>query len=709
MGCLTPPTMTVKPWKSTGGAVNIAYQMDSEVDYITAPLDQSLPSTPHMGDLLRRRGTRKMSLFPGGGVALGKLGMTEEDIRDEIESEERDLVKELAAMSSRDQIQAIRVLPMSLEDKKHIRSQVLATKQSKHGLQLTCCSSCSEQVSRVSSRLLLEECGAHGHSFRKFAANLASARQALELWQGTMKEVGGKFGTSVLSYFLFLKWLLMFNIFSFLVNFGFITVPQLVQPPNRTNAVNFRGLELLTGAGYFNQSVLYYGGYSDEKIGEHSEYDMQLAYFFTISAYLVMCGVCLIYSMARSFQRNFVLSASGSAWQLLCSWDFSMTNERAIRQRKNNLRVQLKESISEKNQGDKMTMSDKLKQFGIHLGTWFISMGLAAGSCAAVFYLCEYNLQVIIDSQESRSTLTEASTLLLPFVVSLINLVIPLLYSLLSKAERYSGPRTKIYVIILRIGIYFSPLLPIMQMIKLFILFYLKKVSLNQNCQPPRRSGRAAQMQTMFIALLFFPSFVGALSMVGYTVWRYEGPGAGSRWTCCLKPSKHCGPFQGLNSTFQAVSLWMSREDTVSDYSWAVWIFDNMIKSALFFYLITIITLVLIYFFWQVTQGRRLLITLLREQIINEGKDKAFLLDKLQKLQRERQTAASTQRTNTHIPQRFERIQEIEPDYDRDFGGIPGLPHVEENIEPPGPPVASALIQAMIARRQAEEEEEEEY
>lgn len=49
------------------------------------------------------------------------------------------------------------------------------------------------------------------------------------------------------------------------------------------------------------------------------------------------------------------------------------------------------------------------------------------------------------------------------------------------------------------------------------------KVSLAQNCQPPQRTGRAAQMQTILIALLFFPSFVGALSIVAYTAWRYDG------------------------------------------------------------------------------------------------------------------------------------------------------------------------------------------
>lgn len=52
--------------------------------------------------------------------------------------------------------------------------------------------------------------------------------------------------------------------------------------------------------------------------------------------------------MAGSFRTNYVIAdpASESAWQLLCSWDFSVTNERAVRQRKNNLCVQLKVPVT---------------------------------------------------------------------------------------------------------------------------------------------------------------------------------------------------------------------------------------------------------------------------------------------------------------------------------------------------------------------------
>uniref|UniRef100_A0A3B5AU89 Transmembrane channel-like protein n=1 Tax=Stegastes partitus TaxID=144197 RepID=A0A3B5AU89_9TELE len=532
------------------------------------------------------------------------------------------------AMSTRDRIRTIRDLLMSFEEKKHIRA---------------------------------------GYTIK-------STRQTLELWQGIMKEIGGKFGSSVLSYFVFLKWLLMFNIFSFLVNFGFITIPLLVHDPspNIPQNVSFRGLELLSGAGYFTYTVMYYGGYSNETLEGLVEYNMQLAYFFTIAVYMVLCGIALIFSMASSFRQNYVVaeSVSNSAWQLLCSWDFSVTNDKAVRQRRNNLSVQLKESLSEKAQRELPTRSEKLKHFGIHFGSWILSTGLTVGCGASIYYLCRYEQQV----QHQ-----EAETLLVPFVVSLMNLVIPLFYSLFNKFEHYSSQRTQIYALVVRsacrvtcgawlkgqtrtmflcwesvvgqalyrlvifdflflmLGSFFGEFLSNVIGTRLLLslgipefdvarnvleLIYAQTlVSLTQNCQPPRRSGRAAQMQTIFIFLLFFPFFVGALSMVAYTAWT-------------LNPSEQCGPFRGFNNTFSVVGVWMAELEEISSSQWAVWIYQNVIRSEIFYFLGTLIIIVIIYIFWHVTKGRQELIRLLRQQIINEGKDKSFLLEKLHDLQK---------------------------------------------------------------------------
>ncbi|KAA0705803.1 Transmembrane channel-like protein 5 [Triplophysa tibetana] len=638
-----------------------------------------------------------MSVFPQPGTSLGNQGPTAYELQQVVEKNTSELVSELANLSDRARIQAIRSLPMSYDDRRRIRSRAISVKTSKNIFNIDC----TQHVSR---------------SFRRIGASVASARQWLVVWHGTLKEIGGRFGTSVLSYFLFLKWLLKFNVFSLIINFCFITIPQIVHAPNISNVTGFRGLELLTGVGYFNQSVLFYGGYNGEVIVSEPPYNMQLAYFFTIAAYLVLCGVSLIYSMSRSFQKNFVLESgpvSGGAWRLLCSWDFSVVNEKAIQNNKNNLGTQLKESLSERLQmKHTMSVSERMKYLSLHVLAWLLSLGLAVGSCAGIYFLGIDQLETSKLDHNTNDLTVEASTLLLPVVVSLINLIVPLLYSLISIMERYSNPRAKIYIGITRnvvlkmsilgilcyywlnsvpqkmacwesfvgqsvyrllmidfifclfgtffgeflrnvigtrcvpslgvpefdiarnvldliyaqtlawIGIYFSPLLPVMQVIKLFIIFYVKKFSLSMNCQPPKHTGRAAQMQTVFIALLFFPSFVGALSMVAYTVWS-------------LKPSNYCGPFQGLQTPFDTILSWTVYIQNLPGTHWVWWIFENMLRNELFYYLVTLIIFVITYFLWQITQGRKELIRTLRQQIVNEGKDKAFLLNRLQNTQKQ--------------------------------------------------------------------------
>lgn len=733
-----------------------------------------LPSSMAGNMTMRWRGmsVRRRGMFPDEDPA--HHAFSDDVIRNEVENEEQNLVKELVALSTQERIRAIRDLPMSFEDKKNIRHQVLAAVQS--GKEYTCCADCTESVSLF---------------FRRFGYSIRSARQALELWQGTMKEIGGQFGTSVLSYFMFLKWLLMFNIFSFLINFGFITIPLLVYNTTPNQNVSFRGLEILTGAGYFTYTVMFYGGYSNETL-DQAGYNMQLSYFFTIAIYMVLCGIVLIYSMANSFRKNYVLAnaASNSAWQLLCSWNFRITNERAVRQRKNNLRVQLKESLSEKAQGDLLTSSEKLKHFGIHLGSWLLSSGLTVGCGAGIYYLCQYEQQQTTDA-DNWSLPQEAQTLLVPFVVSLINLVVPLFFSLFNKFEKYSSQRSQIYTLVIRnvllkmsilavlcyywmnvvsnkfscwesmvgqalyrlvifdflflmlgslfgeflsnvigtrlfpshgmpefdvarnvlelinaqtliwIGIYFSPLLPVIQILKFLILFYVKKVSLTQNCQPPRRSGRAAQMQTIFIALLFFPSFVGALSIVAYTAWS-------------LTPSEQCGPFRKLNNTFSVVSMWIDDLEEIPGSQWVIWIFQNVIRSEIFYYFITLIIIVIIYIFWQVTQGRKQLIGRLRQQIVNEGKDKSFLLDKLQNLQKSNKNLkqknqkkhtdgrsgghSSGSQSNATVQALLARQQLEEEGYRHNTGGVP----VPSDIS-----TSNALAQAMLARQRAENQEQD--
>nr|XP_009512617.1 PREDICTED: transmembrane channel-like protein 5 [Phalacrocorax carbo] len=617
-------------------------------------------------------------------------------------SEEEKLIGNLASMSTSERIKAIQKMTETMKRKREIRNKVLkeVTEKSRHrSNRFSCCTECLQGTVV---------------SFRLFRNRLSEYFHRLQLWHKTLKIIGTEFGTSVLSYFIFLKWLLTFNVFSFLINFSFITIPQLVTA--EPNNLSFTGLELFTGAGYFQETVLYYGFYTNatiSKIENGPSYNMQLAYIFTIGIYFVICLFILLFSMGRLFCKNFINLQvySGNASKLLCTWDFNLTNEKAVKLKQKSLSTQIKEDLTEINrEGLNFSVTERVVRIVVHLVCWVASLGTAVAVCAGVYFLSINNLKLFVKGHKNDLK-SQAAMLVLPIVASLLNTFIPFFYSWLGHLERFQTPGHQIYVTITRnvllkmsvvgilcyywlhvvaasesqcwetlvgqdiyrlvlvdfmfcllgsffgeflrriigttvcvnlglpefdigrnvlnliyaqtltwIGILFSPLLPGIQIISLSIVFYVKKVSLMRNCQPPRKVWRTAQMTTSFMFLLFFPSFLGVVSVTGVIVWR-------------LKPSEECGPFRGLPSMYAAISEWIKILENYNASKWVVWIYHNLITSELFFFILTLLILIITYLYSKIIEGRKTMTKLLQKQIINEGKDKIFLLEKLRALQ----------------------------------------------------------------------------
>jgi len=62
--------------------------------------------------------------------------------------------------------------------------------------------------------------------------------------------------------------------------------------------------------------------------------------------------------------------------------------------------------------------------------------------------------------------------------------------------------------------------------------------------------------------------------------------------SCSLEPSVQCGPFQGLDTPFYAIFNWIdSIQEDPPESKWVWWIFENVLRSELFYYLITLIIL----------------------------------------------------------------------------------------------------------------------
>lgn len=50
----------------------------------------------------------------------------------------------------------------------------------------------------------------------------------MELWYHSMKRIEGHFGSTVGTYFKFLRWLFIVNIILLIITFGFIVIPQII-------------------------------------------------------------------------------------------------------------------------------------------------------------------------------------------------------------------------------------------------------------------------------------------------------------------------------------------------------------------------------------------------------------------------------------------------------------------------------------------------
>ncbi|KAM9362736.1 transmembrane channel-like protein 6b isoform 1-T2 [Symphorus nematophorus] len=662
------------------------------------------------------------------------------DAEDAEKSKRERLVNNLQNLSVSDRVRMLRAMPLSVAEKNELRR--LALQKERHTLsdsKIPCCS-------RLKYYIII--------AIRQSWYSWLSFVHSLQLWQVALKRVSGRFGTGVLSYFLFLKTLLFFNLFLFLVTGAFLVLPQAVHPPPLPiRRPSFSGLELLTGAGYFSDTVMYYGYYCNytlqkscrddvggqsvslsngtklDCVSKHHSYNMPLAYFFTIGAAFFITCIILVYSMSKSLSQSFRIDKSHSilAMKVLCSWDFKVIKKTSVRLMSENICTQLKELLAEVNHKNvKNTACQKLGRLMVHGLAWTICIAITTACVFAIYFFSDHmhkNLQTTSRTVIQDPLLNEASLLALPAVVSLINLLLPGLFNLAAWMEDYESPSVRTYVAISRnlmlkvsvlgvlcyhwlgrvaadpksigltcwesfvgqelyrfllmdfiftlldtlfgeflwrlfservlkrrrkpvfdiarnvldliygqtlawLGVLFTPVLPAVQILKLLLLFYIKKGSVMMNCQAPRRPYRVSQMTTIFITLLCFPSFLGASVCVTYTMWT-------------ITPSTSCGPFRDLETMFQAGKRWVEElEKDNPNLSVLARAHSYLVEHPFFLFVGAGIFLIVIYFHSQVVDGQRKIINLLKAQIENEGEDKKFLITRLQSIHEQKRTPA---------------------------------------------------------------------
>ncbi|NXQ58638.1 TMC6 protein, partial [Anthoscopus minutus] len=672
---------------------------------------------------LRRRSSRPplQQLCRTARPSLHQYDLDTDPTRATLEEKRCLLVKELLSLSPSQCSHMLLTMPLSLAEKRILRRQLSGQEgplrqRTHHWLPSLFCG-----WSKVCIVL-----GCRGLWYR-----LLSLLRAVQPWHYALKQIGGRFGSSVLSYFLFLKTLLMLNFFSFFILLAFVVVLQALYPPASASPQPFTGLELLTGAGYFSHSLLYYGYYSNVTLNDPCTsspkgsvcplappllpYNLPLAYLFSVGVSFLITCVLLVYSVSRSFRESVGSSPGDLAIKVFCAWDFKVIQRRSVKLQCENICTQLKELLVEqRSRSHSQSHCQCLRRCVVVLLAWVLALGSASG-CVLALHYCLQHMHMEQQAWGSGRWQQESILLVLPLVVSLFNALMPHLYNLLAMWEKQDSPVTQVYVAVIRnltlktmvlillcyqwlsrsitcstecwetcvgqdlyrfmmmdfiftlldmlfgeliwrlilekrlktkqrpefdiarnvleliygqtltwLGILFAPLLPAVQMLKLLLLFYIKKTSLMRNCQSPSKPWQASRMSTMFITLLCFPSFLGAAAFLSYTIWS-------------VQPSETCGPFRGLETIYESGKRWvLVLEKSNPNITWFTWFYQHLLENTCLLFFMSMALIAMIYFNIQVVRGRQRVICLLQEQIANEGEDKVFLIQKLHSVYEQR-------------------------------------------------------------------------
>ncbi|XP_070768627.1 transmembrane channel-like protein 7 [Enoplosus armatus] len=291
---------------------------------------------------------------------------------------------------------------------------------------------------------------------------------SMKLWRGDIHLIEGMFGTGILSYFSFLRFLVMLNFIIFLLMFSFVMLPIIVGPHasgNTTYNANHgsvcsvyqssarRGLvifhehitDLLSGGGFLEQTYLFYGYYKVDIIHfPKFTYNLPLAYLLVTIAYLFLSLIWIVKRSATGFKRNLVQDED--RFQSFCNkifagWDFCITNENAAKLKRSSLLYELRTDLEEERIKQKIadrTRKQRCRIYLIRLILNIFVIGVLAGCFYSIYVATIFSQEAQMNNIKENFIVDLIYEYLPSIVITLANFITPLLFSIIINYEDYS-------------------------------------------------------------------------------------------------------------------------------------------------------------------------------------------------------------------------------------------------------------------------------
>ncbi|NXP50103.1 TMC7 protein, partial [Heliornis fulica] len=317
---------------------------------------------------------------------------------------------------------------------------------------------------------------ASSKSMQKVLNDIKELSSYLELWRHDIHSIEGKFGTSIQSYFSFLRFLVVLNFIIFILMFGFVTLPSIISkyeifnssfakiPPKNVaphctvyKPSGDKGLvyfytylkDLLSGTGFLEVTSLFYGYYTIDAVWVSKlSYNLPLAYLLATFGYLALSFLWIIKRSVEGFRQNLV--HHGDQFQSYCNkvfagWDFCITDLHAAWLKHRSLQYELQVNLEEERVKRKIadrTMKEKLHIYSLRIFINVVVIAVLSGCFYSIYRATVFSQGSSSVSTRRDVTMNTQANLLVQYlpsiVITMANFIAPQIFSFLIRYEDYS-------------------------------------------------------------------------------------------------------------------------------------------------------------------------------------------------------------------------------------------------------------------------------
>ncbi|XP_077571195.1 transmembrane channel-like protein 1 [Stigmatopora nigra] len=279
----------------------------------------------------------------------------------------------------------------------------------------------------------------------KFLRDFENFKTACIPWEMKIKEIESHFGSSVASYFIFLRWMYGINMILFGLTFGLVMVPEALMGrpygsiPRKTvpraeegGAMDFA--VLWDFGGYAQYSVLFYGYYNDQRAIGWLKFRMPLSYFLVGVGTVAYSYMVVIRTMACNSNETGLGddNSFNFSWKMFTSWDYLIGNAETADNKFASVTTSFKEAILEE--------QESRKDDNIHLTRFlrvlanFLVLCCLAGSGYLIYFVVRRSQKFALEGLENH-TWWERNEV--NMVMSLLGMFCPMLFDIISTLENY--------------------------------------------------------------------------------------------------------------------------------------------------------------------------------------------------------------------------------------------------------------------------------